>query len=227
MTYGDDALYKILRDGVNFDHYRLYKTELSINSKENIDQYMLFLHSNNGIMHNNLLSILDFIIDLKYKFTKTDITIICNLTNGNFKKIFDMLKHHINMDEMQPVIVSILTHYCDFSDLRYCCRNGFKLTKNVFNEAIYDAIKTNDINYLAILCENDCPSYAINDVEYDIDLGLSPKIVKILVDNGRTLPYSMCNDAIKHNNMELFRYCYNLGCKCDVDDIMDVGGLFL
>jgi hypothetical protein len=42
MTYGDDALYKILRDGVNFDHYRLYKTELSINSKENIDQYMLF-----------------------------------------------------------------------------------------------------------------------------------------------------------------------------------------
>ena len=86
MTYGDDALYKILRDGVNFDHYRLYKTELSINSKENIDQYMLFLHSNNGIMHNNLLSILDFIIDLKYKFTKTDITIICNLTNGNFKE---------------------------------------------------------------------------------------------------------------------------------------------
>jgi hypothetical protein len=209
------------------NYYRLYKSEMKRRSYvDDIQRFYMAISTDSDIFTKNILCAIDFIIDLGYTFSKQDILILYRATNTDFRDIFQMIKFYIDLPSIQRELTLMFMWNNDYEMLQYCYENGFIMSKNIFNEAIKDN-KKHEIKHLQILCECSCPSYNTNDVEYDIYDPITLVVAKILIDNGRTLPYSICYNAMRNKSSRLFKYARKLGYEYEPDDKVDIGGLIL
>jgi hypothetical protein len=188
------------------NHYRIFKEEFFkyTNVKNSIEIFFKSLPSLE--LNYDITCSIDFLIDLGFILHIDHVLILYRANKDYFRNIFKLIKNYVDMKVIQKDLTNLIIAFEDYTMLKYCYQNGFIMSKNIFN----DAIKENNRTHLEILCECECPSYNKNDKEYDIYDPISHNIVQTLLKYNKTLPYSICYNAMRNKNKLVFDLAHNL-----------------